>query len=332
MLKFNAVVGNPPYQLMDGGAGASSIPIYNKFVDISKEISNQYISIIMPSRWMTGGRGLDDFRLSMLNDRHISILHDHYDAKDCFENVEIKGGICYFLWDKKHDDECCISTYSSNTIQTSKRFLKDGNESIFIRDSKLICIKNKVSQSGEIGFDSIVSSMKPYGLRGDFFKDPSKYDLPQIKSQKEDGDITIIGLDEKLRRTRKYVSPDYPLPQKDLLDQIKLFIPRNYGSGKMGDMPSTLEYAMPNDACTETFIQIGPFNTIEEAKNCEAYMRTKFFTILVGIRKQDQGAGKSVYRYVPLQDFTIKWTDEMLYEKYGISEEEREYINSILEK
>ena len=145
-----------------------------------------------------------------------------------------------------------------------------------------------------------------------------------------EGDITIVGLDEKLHRTRRYVSNDYPLPNRDMLEDIKLFVPRNYGTGRMGEMPSNMEYAMPFEACTETFVQIGPFKSLEEAKNCEAYMRTKLFTVLVGMRKQDQGAGKSVYRYAPVQDFSVLWTDEMLYEKYGISVDEQNYIEQII--
>ncbi len=330
-MKFNAIVGNPPYQKMDGGAGASAIPVYNSFVNTAKEISECYISIIMPSRWMTGGRGLDDFRASMISDTRIVKLYDYYNASVCFSNVEIKGGICYFLWDRNYNGMCEVHTQSSNgSTQVSKRYMKDGEDNIFIRDSKLIEIKKQVAMLKEEGFDTIVSSMKPYGLRGDFFKNPSKYGLPSIRKNKQDGDITIIGLDEKLRRTKRYVPASYPLPQKDMLDKIKIFVPRNYGSGRMGDMPSNIEYAMPFEACTETFVQIGPFKSIEEAKNCEAYMRTKLFTILVGIRKQDQGAGKSVYKYAPLQDFSVKWTDEMLYKKYKLSETQIKYIDNIL--
>ena len=332
-MKFNAIVGNPPYQKMDGGAGASAIPVYNSFVEIAKGISLEYVSIIMPSRWMTGGRGLEEFRSSMIKDKHISKLYDFYDAGVCFNNVEIKGGICYFLRDIKHNDKCEIHTQSSNGYkQISNRYLKDGDENIFIRDSELIEIKKKVASFGEDSFDTIVSSMKPYGLRGDLFKNPAKYGLPPIRKEKQDGDITIIGLDEKQHRAKRYIPKDYPLPQRDLLEDIKLFIPRNYGTGRMGDMPSNMEYAMPYDVCTETFIQIGPFRSVEEAKNCEAYMRTKFFTVLVGIRKQDQGAGKSVYHYAPLQDFSIKWTDKMLFEKYGLTDKQIDYINMILHK
>lgn len=329
-LKFDIVVGNPPYQQMDGGAGASAVPIYNTFVDIAKQVSQSYVSLIIPSRWMTGGRGLDKFRASMLNDTHIAQLFDHYNASDCFSNVEIKGGVCYFLWDKNHNNKCEIHTYSINNIQHSTRYLKEDDGNIFIRDSELINIKRQIEKKGEKSFESIVSSMKPYGLRGDFFKNPAKYGYPPISTTKQEGDITIIGLDEKLHRTRRYVSKSYPLIQNDLTDKIKLFVPRNYGTGKMGDLPSKIECAMPYDICTETFVQIGPFQTVEEAQNCEAYMRTKLFAVLVGIRKQDQGAGKSVYRYVPLQDFSVRWTDDMLITKYQLSDKQVEYINQIL--
>ena len=330
-IKFGAVVGNPPYQKKDGGAGASAVPVYHLFVDLAKRISGRYISIIMPSRWMTGGRGLDGFRAEMLADTHIAKLYDHYNANDIFEDVEIKGGACYFLRDMQHDGTCEIHTHNRNgNIQISNRLMKDGNEKIFIRDPELIQIKKQVALLGEPSFDTIVSSMKPYGIRGDFFKAPAKYGLPPISDTKKEGDITIIGLDSKLHRVRRYVPYDYPLPQREMLENIKLFVPRNYGTGRMGDLPSKMEFAKPLDACTETFVQIGPFETMDEAKNCEKYMRTKFFTVLVGIRKQDQGAGKSVYHYAPKQDFKICWTDEMLYKKYNLSEKQIEYINQIL--
>ena len=330
-MNFSAVVGNPPYQESDGGAGASSVPVYDKFFDTAKSLHASIISMIMPSRWMTGGRGLDDFRQTMMSDTHIKELHDFYDARACFSNVEIKGGVCYLLWDRNYEGQCEFSTTSvTGEVQKTTRYLQEEGSDIVIRDGLLIKLKNIVASKNETTFDTIVSSMKPYGLRGDFFKDQKKYHLPAVRKHKRDGDITIIGLDEKLHRVRRYVPQSYPLPQRNLLEDIKLFIPRNYGSGRMGDMPSNLEYAMPFDACTETFIQIGPFQSVEEAQNCEAYMRTKFFTVLVGIRKQDQGAGKGVYQYVPLQDFSIKWTDEMLYEKYGIDEEMQKYIDNIL--
>lgn len=178
-------------------------------------------------------------------------------------------------------------------------------------------------------FETIVSSMKPYGLRGDFFKDPSKYGMPKIKKVASDGDLRILGLDG-LKRVYRYIPQDYPLPKRDLLNDYKIFIPRNVGSGEFGDFTPTTVVALPKDLCTETFVQVGPFHSINEANNADNYLRTKFFRALISIRKQDQGASKAVYHFVPLQDFSKPWTDEELYAKYGLSDEEIAFIESMI--
>lgn len=331
-MTFNAIVGNPPYQVMDGGAQASSVPIYNKFVELAKNLLPSYISLIMPSRWMTGGRGLDSFRADMIADTHIRLLFDFVNANACFPNVEIKGGVCYFLWDKAYDGECLIQTAFFDQTITSLRYLKEPEDKIFIRDSRLISIKRKVQSvsKDDASFSSIVSSMKPYGLRGDFFKDTKKYDLPSVKSSPIPNGIAILGLDEKLHRIFKYVPKNYPLPRQDGLWAYKIFVPRNWGVGRIGEGPANCVIAEPGVACTETFVQVGPFKTKEEAKNCLIYMQTKLFLIMVGIRKQDQGAGKDVYAYAPIQDFSMLWTDEKLYEKYNLSPEEIAYIEGLI--
>ncbi|MEG1838915.1 MAG: Eco57I restriction-modification methylase domain-containing protein, partial [Bacteroidaceae bacterium] len=341
-MKFKVIVGNPPYQIMDGGAQASATPIYNKFVDIAKDVKPMYISMIMPARWYSGGKGLDSFRNAMINDRHISILHDFKDGKLCFKNVEIKGGICYFLWDKNWNDKCSVFSHqiANENILYSIRFLKESEDDIFIRESRLVDVKNKVTAADFKSFISIVSTMKPYGLRGDFFKSQEKYGLPRILDIYKDNYITIWGLDEKQHRIKKYIPQDYPLPKKDGLDVYKIFIPRNFGSGRLEDNTFSTILAKPNEICTETFIQIYPFATHTEATNCDKYLKTKFVRLLIGIRKQDQGAGRDVYQYIPLQDFTensnIDWTksvaeiDAQLYSKYGLSEEEIVFIESMI--
>lgn len=331
-MKFNAIIGNPPYQIMDGGAQASSMPVYQYFVEVSKEINPDYISMIIPSRWMTGGKGLEAFRKEMINDKHISKLFDHFNGKDCFSNVDIKGGVCYFLWDKENEKKCNITTYTGNEVLNSERYLSDENDEIYIRDYRLIDIKNKISSFQEESFENIVSARKPYGLGGDVFKDPSKYDLPEFSDKFIEKGITVIGLDEKQKRVKKYVNRDYPFPKKDMLDDYKIFITRNYGNGKMGEIPSEPIIATPQMACTETFIQIGAFKTEQEAKNCFSYMKTKLFRLLVGIRKQDQGASRSIYKLVPMQDFSESWNDDKLYRKYKLSEEEIRYINENIEE
>lgn len=331
-MKFDAIVGNPPYQLMDGGAQASATPIYNHFVDASKKICPKYISMIMPSRWMTGGKGLDNFRNEMINDTSFSEMYDYFDATECFSNVEIKGGVCYFLWDSNYSGKCNIKTYFSGQKMPleSCRYLVEPGDDIFIRDSRMITIKDKVLSLKEESFENIVSSMKPYGLRGDFFKSPAKYNLPSISDTPILGGYSIIGLNEKMQRVVKYISKTYPLPKKDMLNDYKIFVTRNYGNGTLGELPASPIFAKPGEVCTETFIQIGPFKSDNELKNCYSYFRTKFFRLLVGIKKRDQGAGKNVYQYVPLQDFSKSWTDEELFEKYKLTNDEIDYINEVI--
>ncbi len=336
IMKFNAIVGNPPYQESDGGAGASAKPLYNLFTEASMELNPNYISLIMPSRWMTGGKGLDDFRNKIIDDKRFMVLHDYFNAKECFSNVEIKAGICYFLWNKNFNGKCNIYThYENNEIEKTIRLLKDSdNDNIFIRDTNQISVKQKIKK---FDFINLVSSMKPYGLRGDVFKDTKKYNLPEFESEKSDNLYSIVGLNEKNKRIIMYANKDYPFPKKDMIDKYKLFVPRNYGNGTLGEVPSNVIIASPYMACTETFIQIGPFNTKDEANNCLKYMKTKFFRYLVGIQKHDQGASKSIYKYVPNQNFTeksdINWNseiesiDKQLFKKYLLNEDEINYIN-----
>ena len=338
-MKFNAIVGNPPYQEMDGGAGASAKNIYPHFVNVSKKLRPDYISLIMPARWYSAGKGLDEFRHDMIHDKHIIKLFDYMDSKDIFPTVEIKGGICYFLRSEKEEKPCEIVYHSEEGIQYSTRYLHDLGE-IYVRDERIISIAHKVLDNDFESFDTIVSKSRPYGLRGDFFKDPNKYNLPEIFDDKRNSsDLTIIGR-ENNQRTLKYIPQDYPLPQKEGLDKYKLFVNRTYGNGKLGqDNRPTPLIGKPGELCTETFLQIGPFETETETKNALKYMETKLFKLLVGINKTTQDAPKRVYGFVPMQDLTersdIDWNghvSEQLYEKYDLSPEEQEFIEKLIVK
>lgn len=346
-MKFKAIVGNPPYQMMDGGAGASAVPIYNKFVEVSKAIKPKFISLVMPARWYSGGRGLDEFRKNMLADHHMRELNDYINGREVFNNVEIKGGVCYFLWDSTWNNKCEVTTHVIDSKQPLKslRFLQENDaDDIFIRDPRLLEIKKKVESKRillkEKTFNTIVSSMKPYGLRGDFFKSQKKYNLPSISDKPIEGGIVILGLDDKQHRIKKYAPNDYPIPNKDGIDKYKIFVPRNYGSGKLQDCTFKTYLACPSEICTETFIQIYPFNNTEERDNCNKYMSTKFFRLIVELRKQDQSSGKDVYTYVPLENFTnssdINWNkpiddiSRQLYKKYNLTAEEIEFVENNL--
>ena len=327
-MKFDVVIGNPPYQLSDGGAQASATPIYHLFIQQAKKLNPRFLSMIVPSRWMAGGKGLDDFREEMIHDKHIRVLHDFINAGDCFQGVEIKGGVCYFLWDRDHPGLCQISTHDENGVVESERYLCDEGDDVYIRYPQLVSIKNKVAAKAKKMFDSIVSPRKPYGLPGDFFKDPSKYGYPKIYETTIKGGFSILGL-EKLKRVIRYIPANYPLEKKAGLDKYKLFISESYGAGVLGEPMPTPVVGKPGELCTETFLQVGPFNTEEEAKNCITYLNTKFFRVLVGVRKNTQHATQKVYQAVPLVDFNKKWNDKELYSMFELSKEEIEFIEKM---
>lgn len=329
-MHFNAIVGNPPYHVADGGAKASALPLYNLFFNLAKTVEPDYVSMIMEARWMSGGKGLDAFRAEMLKDHQLVVLHDFMDSRDCFPNVDIKGGVCFVLWERGADRPCQIYTYKGGKlIEVSERFLSYEGSEVFLRMEAVIPIIEKVRARQETPFSSIVSRQKPYGLRGDFFADPGKYGLPAVSSEPIKGGYAIWGLDDK-RRTKCYIPADYPLPKRELLEEVKSFYPRNYGEGILGEMPGDPIYAKPGECCTETFIVIGPFTDEAEAKRCDAYLRTKFARLLIGVKKNTQGAAKSVYDLLPLQDFSREWTDAALYEKYGLTAEEVAFIEATI--
>lgn len=328
-MEFTVICGNPPYQLSDGGAQASAIPIYNKFIEQAKRLNPHYLTMIVPSRWMTGGKGLDKFRDMMIHDDSIRELHDFADSKMCFQGVDIKGGVCYFLRDSKYHGPSRCVRHNVNGIELSTRYLCEPGDNIFVREPMLISIKNKVDlTNGSI--EDITSPQKPYGFRGDVFKNEAKYNLPKMSDVPIPGGFTILGLGDGQKRINKYVASDYPFPKRGCLGKYKLFVTRNYGCGEIGEVPATPVLATPVLACTETFIEIGPFDTQEELDNFYSYFKTKFFRAMVGVRKQDQGAARAVYHYVPMQDFSKPWTDAELYAKYGLTQDEIDFIESMI--
>ena len=291
----------------------------------------------------TGGKGLEEFRDFFINCNHVKLLHDYANSKVCFPNNDIKGGVCYFLYEPEHDGKAEIHFHDVNGKEfVSNRFLKDGNDDVYIRDQRLVKLKNDVWKNLKSkNIESIASPRRPYGLSGDAMLDPAKYNLPAFSETKIEDGYEVLGL-IKLKRTWMYIPKDYPLPRTNGLESYKVFIARNYGAGDIGECPADPVVANPRQLCTETFIQIGAFKTREEADNLLKYIKTKFFRALVSIVKQDQNASKSVYRYVPIQIFSansdIDWSqnisgiDHQLYQKYCLDEGDINYIENNVEE
>lgn len=338
-IRFNAVAGNPPFHLMDGGAKASAVPIYNRYMEMVRRLRPEYISLIMPARWYSGGKGLESFREEMIHDRHILVMHDYVNASQCFDNVEIKSGVCFFLRCESEEGPCRIYRHEGKKTAKAVRHLAGLGEHTYVRYFELLSVRDKVRKRNAVFLDSIVSSMKPYGVRGDYFEDPEKYGLPPAKTEKAQGDYTILGLNG-LKREYRYLSEDFPLPKRDMLEGYKVFMTRNYGRGDLSDIITSPVAAGPGVLCTETFVQAGPFDTVKEAENLIKYTRTRFFRAMVSIRKQDQGAPRAVYGSVPLEDFTdrsdIDWSadteeiDSALFRKYRLTKGEISFIRAMI--
>ena len=318
-MKFDVIIGNPPYQLSDGGAGASAAPIYHKFIEQAKKLNPNYLIMITPSRWFAGGKGLDEFRDNMLNDKRMKYIVDFIDSKECFpSSADISGGVNYFLWDRNHNGDCTVCNMENGIIVSEmKRSLNEGSSDTFIRFNKAVSILRKVKGKKQESFSQLVSSRKPFGFDTTY------------KGFNQSKDKTI-----KLHTSNgiKYVGRSDILRNVDWIDNYKVYISRAYGERISSDFwvlgkPFLGE---PKTACTETYLVIGNFENEQICQNVMSYIRTRFFRFLVLLKKNTQDGTSKVYEFVPMQDFTQSWTDEKLYQKYGLSKDEIAFIESMI--
>lgn len=336
---FNAVIGNPPYMQMDGGFQVSAKPIYPHFVEIAKKIKPRYISMVIPSRWFSGGKGLDQFRKSMLEDKKISILHDYLNPEKVFPKTNIRGGICYFLRDEKHKEEelTQVVTFQKNQKPVSiKRSLKTENVDIFIRHGISLSILNKIIQDKNfISFEKNVSPRKPFGLESSFikneqFKKSEKNIISPLKCYGKGGKIGFV--EEKNFNFKP-----------ELVNAYKIFTPyaNNIGTELNDDNLNTF-IGHPKTICTETYILLG-FNLNLNKKTSlylKKYLTTKFVRFLHSLAKTSQHGTSKTYKFVPLQNFSsisdIDWTksileiENQLYKKYKLKNDEITFIEKTI--
>jgi site-specific DNA-methyltransferase (adenine-specific) len=316
-MQFDVIIGNPPYQLASDG-GTRDIPIYNKFVEQAKQLQPRYLSMIIPSRWMASGLGLSEFRQTMLSDRRISRLIDYPAANDVFPGVEVKAGVCYFLWDFSHDGECMVTTIrGSDVLGPAQRNLAEYD--VFVRDTRAVSIIHKVRARGEASINTILARDKEFGWTSNF---------DGFHAGERVGDVPIYYI-RTMKRGVGFIDREAVTKSAHLIDTWKVLVPQAFNGGDAVPhqiLGRPLIAAAPS-VCTQSFLFFS-VGSRGEAESLQSYYTTRFFRFLVSVRKITQHATHSTYVWVPMQTWDRTWTDEALFEKYGITPEEQAYIAS----
>ena len=333
-MKFDAIVGNPPYQVLDGGAkGSSAMPLYHHFIRSAKKLDPQFISFITPSRWFAGGKGLDDFREEMIHDHHMRIIVEFINANDCFDNTNIAGGVNYFLWDTRHNGPCLVTNMSNGHGETMSRSLDEfAQYGVFVRSNTACSILHKVTLNKAESLSTIVSTRNPFGIdskqRGSTTPDPEK-----LKLHSSDG-VSYIAPSDNL------ISNAYTRSYKLLFAKTmtgRAGTPSKDGTYKVLSSIKVLE---PNEVCTDSYLLIGCFEQRQEVDALSVYLRTTFVRYLLLQVLTSINISRGNFVFVPMQDFSansdLDWTlpvdklDQQLFAKYGLTPEECEEITSTI--
>ncbi len=320
-MKFDVIVGNPPYQMSDGGGRDSgAISLYHKFIEQAKKLNPRYLSMIVPARWYSGGKGLDEFRDEMLKDIRLAQIHDFPETSDCFPGLNIRGGVCYFLWDREHKGDCTITNYRNGVVlSTSKRPLLEPKSTVFVRYNEAIEILRKVKKFNEKTFDESVSARKPFGLDSNF----SGYK----KNKTDKHNIFLYRFGDN-----GFVSEEQVLKNQHWVKEIKVLVSKASPGGDSypHQIISKPIVADKMSCSTETYLVVGIYKNIKMAENVAKYMHTRFFRFMMSLIKNTQNISRGVFSFVPVQDFNEEWTDEKLFAKYGITESEIEFIDTLI--
>jgi site-specific DNA-methyltransferase (adenine-specific) len=319
-MQFDVVIGNPPYQMKGGAGGSSDSSIYHLFVEQAKNLEPKYLSMVVPSRWLAGGRGLDEFRKEMLSSRKLLRLVDFPVSREVFPNVEVKGGICYFLWAETHNGPCDVTVVRGNEESSSSRQLDEFD--VFVRDPIAVSILRKVLKAGERPITETLTADTPFGIATNFdgFHDKRKLGdvaLHYVRSGKRD-----IGFVPRRTITKNAA----------LIDKWKVLAPKAGSDGGQKIPDSVLGkpwLSPPPSVATQTFLAFWVASE-GEARSLESYYRTKFFRHLVSLRKLTQDALRPMYIWVPVQTWDRQWTDEALYKKYRLTTEEIDYVEAVI--
>ncbi|OZE96559.1 Eco57I restriction-modification methylase domain-containing protein [Rhodococcoides fascians] len=331
-MQFDVIIGNPPYQLSDGGQGASALPIYNLFVEQAKALQPRFLNMIIPARWFFGGRGLDVFRKSMLEDRRTRTIVDFPDSRQAFSTVDVAGGVCYFLWDRDNEGDCTVISHGTGGKVTSvTRPLLEKGASVFVRNNDALAIMRKVvaMETGSDGvvlppskrFEQRVSGQKPFGLRTYFRGSDARRNATDLVVLQAGG--------------RAWASPTEITEGLHMIDKWKAFTSKSSsehaGQADKNGMRRVLSMTgvlAPGSVCTETYVILGSFDTEAEANNCLSYALTRFFRFMVATRTSAQDLPRAAYSFVPDLDYSRAWTDEDLYARYDLNRDEVALIES----
>ncbi len=319
-MQFDVIIGNPPYQMKGGAGGSSDSSIYHLFVEQAKKLEPKFLSMVVPSRWFAGGRGLDEFRKEMLSSRQLRKLVDFPVSKEVFPNVEVKGGICYFLWSEAHSGPCDVTVVRGDEESNSSRQLDEFD--VFVRDPKAIGILRKVLKDGEQPITDILTADTPFGIATNF---------DGFHDKKKSGDVAIHYV-RSCKRDIGFVSRSTITKNAILIDNWKVLVPEAGSDGGQKIPDSVLGkpwLSPPPSVTTQSFLAFWVASE-DEAKSLESYCRTKFFRHLVSLRKLTQHALRSTYSWVPVQAWNRQWTDKALYKKYGLTKEEIGYVEAVI--
>jgi site-specific DNA-methyltransferase (adenine-specific) len=320
-MQFDVIIGNPPYQMKGGAGGSSDSSIYHLFVEQARQLEPRYLSMVIPSRWIAGGRGMDEFRRTMLNDRHISHFVDYTKMSTAFPGVDFEGGVGYFLWNREYKGDAQYTLFQGEERRpTITRNL--GAQDIFIRDHRALSILERVQSLREPTMDAVISGDTPFGLATNF----SDY-----KDEPFQGSVALY-LTDRGRRIVAHTARSGIKKNAHLIDSWKVLLPEAYG--ERGAIPALVLgpsiVASPASVCTQTYLVAGPLADEKQANSLLCYTKTRFFRFLVSLRKITQHALRSTYSWVPQQTWDYDWTDEMLYKKYDITKDEIAFINSMI--